>query len=284
VVLSVAGASAAAHAVTVLQPRRGLANLNLRELWAYRELLYFLVWRDIKVRYRQAAFGVAWAVGQPLLMMLVFSVFLGRLARVPSDGVPYPVFVFAGLVPWSLFAQVLQNASESLVRSSDMITKIYFPRVLLPIAAGGAYLFDFAVASAVLLAVAFFFHVQLSVGFVLLPALGALTLLTALSVAIWLSALNVRYRDVRHTVPFLIQLWLFATPVIYPVSMLPEPWRAVYAVNPMVGVIETFRWCVLGSGRPPGLLLLISAGATLLILGAGMIFFRAVERTFADVI
>lgn len=269
---------------TLIRPSGGILRLRLRELWDYRELLYFLAWRDVKVRYKQTAFGAAWAVGQPVLMMVIFSVFLGRLVRVPSGGVPYPVFAFAGLLPWMLFAQVLQGASESLVRSSDLITKIYFPRLFLPIGVALSYVMDYAISLVILGALMLFFHVPISANVVWLPFLSAMAVATALAVGIWLSALNVRFRDVRHTVPFLVQVWLFATPVVYPATLIPDRWRVLYALNPMVGVVEGIRWSTLGEGSAPGILMAVSGFATLVILLGGLAFFQKVERTFADVI
>lgn len=270
--------------ITLIRPSRGIVRLRLRELWDYRELLYFLAWRDVKVRYKQTAFGAAWAVGQPVLMMVIFSVFLGRLARVPSDGIPYPVFAFAGLLPWLLFAQVLQGASESLVRSSDLITKIYFPRLFLPIGVALSYVMDYTISLVILGGLMLFFHVPLSANILWLPFLSAMAVATALAVGIWLSALNVRFRDVRHTVPFLVQVLLFMTPVVYPATLVPGRWRVLYALNPMVGVVEGIRWSTLGAGDAPSLLLAVSGFATLVILVGGLAFFQKVERTFADVI
>jgi lipopolysaccharide transport system permease protein len=238
----------------------------------------------VKVRYKQTAFGAAWAVGQPLLMMAIFSVFLGRLARIPSDGVPYPVFAFAGLLPWLLFAQVLQGASESLVRSSDLITKIYFPRLFLPVSVAVSFVMDYAISLVILGFLILAFHLRISGSVVWLPLLSAFAVVTALAVGIWLSALNVRFRDVRHAVPFLIQVWLFMTPVVYPATLVPERWRAVYALNPMVGVVDGIRWSAFGEGQPPGILLGISVVAMLVILVGGLVFFHKVERSFADVI
>lgn len=269
---------------TVIKPSRGLARVSPREWWDSRELLYFLTWRDIKVRYRQTVFGAAWAVLPPVLMMLIFWIFLGRLARVPSDGVPYPVFALAGLIPWMFFAQVLQGDSECLVRSPDLITKVYFPRLFLPASVAASYVLDYVVALAVLAVVMVIAGVGISSNVIWLPILTALVALTALSVGIWLAALNVRYRDVRHTVPFLIQVLLFLTPVVYPASLIPQRWQAIYAINPMAGVVEGFRWTVLGSGTFPGLLLAISGVVTLGLLITGITYFQRVERTFADVI
>jgi lipopolysaccharide transport system permease protein len=273
-----------ATAVIRIEPSEGWVALQLRELWEYRELLYFLVWRDIKVRYKQTALGAAWAVIQPCLSMVVFSLFLGKLAQVPSDGVPYPLFSYAALVPWTLFATGLTLASTSLVGSSNLIKKVYFPRLAIPIAAVLSGTVDFALALGVLLLMIPSFGLRPSADVVWLPFFALLGLVTALGVGIWLSALNAEYRDVRHVVPFLAQLWLFATPVAYPSSLLGEPWRTLYALNPMVGVVEGFRWALLGTRARPGGLVLVSALAAVALLVSGAYYFRRMERTFADVV
>lgn len=259
-------------------------RLPLRELWQYRELLYFLIWRDVKVRYKQTFFGAAWAVMQPLLLMVVFSIFLGRLAGVGSEGLPYPIFAYAALVPWTLFAQSLIGSTSSVVGSTNLISKVYFPRILLPLAAVGSYLIDFFIALALLVVMMFFYKVQLSLSVLWVLALLPLAVLTALAVGLWLSALNVRYRDVQYVVPFLVQLWLFASPVAYSSSIVPERYRALYGLNPMAGVVQGFRWALLGAGDPPGPLIAVSVAMTLVIFVAGLFYFQRVERTFADVI
>jgi len=270
---------------TVIEPRKGWVPLHLGELWEYREVLYYLVWRDIKVRYRQTVIGALWAIIQPLMTMVVFSVFLGGFAKVPSDGAPYPLFAFAALVPWSFFANGLALSANSLVASGNLITKVYFPRLLVPMGRVLSGLPDIGLSFLVLLAlVAWYGHLRLSLSLLWLPFLASLAFLTALGVGLWLSALNVRYRDVQHAVPFLIQIWMFATPIAYPSSLLPEPWRTVYGLNPMVGVVEGFRWALLGSGRAPGLPLVVSVVAAVVLLVSGAFFFRRVERTFADVV
>ncbi len=272
-------------AVTVIQPSSGWVPLRLSELVRYREILYFLIWRDIKVRYRQTIIGAAWAIIQPFMTMVIFSVFLGGLAKVPSDGVPYPAFAFCALVPWTFFANGLMQSSHSLVSSSHLITKVYFPRLLIPTARILAGLPDLVLAFLVLLGIIWHYGAGQSLLLALwLPAFVLLAFVTALGVGLWLSALNVKYRDVQHAIPFLTQLWLFATPIAYPSSLLPPPWRTLYALNPMVGVVEGFRWALLGSGNPPGLMSAASALAALVILVTGAFFFRRVERTFADVI
>jgi lipopolysaccharide transport system permease protein len=277
--------SEAATTVTVIEPARGWVPLKVRELWQYREVLYYLVWRDIKVRYRQTVIGATWAIIQPLMTMVVFSVFLGKLAKVPSDGAPYPLFAFAALVPWSFFANAVTQSASSLVASGNLITKVYFPRLLVPLGRVLAGLPDIGLSFLMLVALlAMYGHFQLNLALLWLPLVAVLALLTAFGIGLWLSALNVQYRDIQHAVPFLVQIWLFATPIAYPSSLLAEPWRTIYGLNPMVGVVEGFRWSLLGSGRPPGLPLMISIGAALFLVVSGAFFFRRVERTFADVI
>lgn len=267
-----------------IQPSAGFAQLKLREIWDYRELLYFLVWRDVKVRYKQTALGVAWAVIQPLMTMVVFSIFFGRLGKMPSDGVPYPIFSFAALVPWALFSNGLTQATNSLVVSSNLIKKVYFPRLIIPIATVLSGVVDFVVAFAVLLLLMFFYGIFPTVNTFWLPVFVLVTLMASLAVSLWLSALNVKYRDVRYVIPFLSQLWLFSTPIAYSSHLLSQPWRTVYALNPMVGVVEGFRWALLGTTTPPSVTTVASAFATLVILVTGAYYFRRMERSFADVI
>jgi lipopolysaccharide transport system permease protein len=270
---------------TVIEPSRGWVPLKLSQLWEYREVLYFLVWRDIKVRYRQTLIGVTWAIIQPFMTMVVFSVFFGRLAKIPSDGTPYPLFAFAALVPWTFFANGLTLSANSLVHSGHLITKVYFPRLLVPTARVLTGLPDLVVSFLVLLGMIWWYGLlQSRPALMWLPALALLAFVTALGVGLWLSALNVQYRDIQHAVPFAVQLWLFATPIAYPSSLLPGSWRTVYGLNPMVGVVEGFRWTLLGSGSAPGPMLAASALAALVILVTGAFFFRRVERTFADVV
>lgn len=279
------GLEAMATVATVIEPSRGWVPLRIGELWEYREVLYYLIWRDIKVRYRQTVIGATWAIVQPLMTMVVFSVFLGKLAKVPSDGAPYPLFAFAALVPWSFFANGVTQSASSLVASGHLITKVYFPRLLVPMARVLSGLPDIGLSFLVLLGlVALYGRFQLSLSLLWLPLLAVLALLTAFGIGLWLSALNVQYRDIQHAVPFLVQIWLFATPIAYPSSLLAEPWRTIYGLNPMVGVVEGFRWSLLGSGRPPGMPLAVSATAALVLVVSGAFFFRRVERTFADVI
>jgi lipopolysaccharide transport system permease protein len=272
-------------AITVVGPSRTWPSLGIRELWEYRELLYFLVWRDVKVRYKQTVLGVAWAVLQPVLTMLVFSVFLGALVRVPSDGLPYPVFAYAALLPWQLFAHTITECGNSLVANQQLITKVYFPRLVIPIAAVLAGLVDFAVAFTVLIGLMVYYGIPLTAAVLSLPVFLLLTVAVALGVGLWLAALNVQYRDVRYTLPFLTQLWLFATPVAYPTSLVPESGRWLYALNPMVGVVEGFRWALVGAGRAVGSgPLMVSALATVLVLAGGVAYFRRMEHTFADLV
>ncbi len=270
--------------VVEIRPQRGWAAVNLREFWSYRELLFFFVWRDLKVRYKQTLFGALWAVIQPFLLMVVFTLFLGRISGIAPRGVPYPVFAFAGLVPWTLFAQSLIGSAGSLVDASNLLQKVYFPRLLLPVAAIGSYLLDFAIAIVVLGVLMAYFGVFPSLAVLWIVPLTGLALAAALAVGIWLSAVNVRYRDVRHAVPFLVQVWLFASPVAYAADLVPAQWRAIYQLNPMAGVIEGFRWALLGQSAPPVESIVFSAVVTTMVLISGLAYFRRVERTFADVI
>jgi len=265
-----------------IRPGRGWVALGLAELWAYRELLYFLAWRDVKVRYKQTALGAAWAILQPLATMAVFSVFFGRLAKVPSDGLPYPLFTFAALVPWTLFANALGQSSNSLVGNANLIKKVYFPRLVIPIAATLGGLVDFALELAVLGGMIAVYGVEVSARAAWLAPLALLAVVTSLGAGLWLSALNVEFRDVRYVLPFLTQFWLFATPVAYPSSLLGEPWHTLYGLNPMAGVVEGFRWALLGAGTRPGPLIAVSAAAAVVMLVSGAYYFRRMERTFAD--
>jgi len=268
--------------VTVIKPSRGLALLDFRQLWEYRELLYILIWRDIKVRYKQTAIGAAWAVIQPFFAMVVFSLFFGRLAKIPSEGLPYPIFTYSALLPWQFFSKALTEASTSLVMNERIITKVYFPRLLVPTAVVLAGLVDFGIAFVILVGMMFFYGIMPSWPVLTIPFFLLLALMTALGVSFWLSALDVEYRDVRYTLPFLTQLWLFATPVVYPSTMVPEAWRALYGLNPMVGVIEGFRWALLGSTPPEPGMLAVSTVAVALLFMSGLIYFRRMERTMAD--
>jgi lipopolysaccharide transport system permease protein len=270
--------------VTVLRPPRGWVPLNLHELWEYRELLYFLAWRDIKVRYKQTFFGAAWAIIQPFLTMVVFSIFFGALAGIPSNGIPYPIFAYTALVAWTYFANALTQASNSLVAHEHLITKVYFPRLILPVASVLAGLLDFAIAFLVLVAMMLFYGIVPTVAIWALPLFVLLATATALGLGLWLAALNVQYRDVRYIVPFLVQFWLFATPIAYPSSLVPETWRAIYGLNPMAGVVEGFRWALLGQALAPGPLLAISTVTVVVLLISGLYFFQRMDQTFADVI
>ena len=270
--------------VLIIKPTRGWMRINVRQLWSYRELLYFLVWRDIKVRYKQTVLGAAWAVLQPIMTMLVFSIFFGRLANVPSDGVPYPIFAYAGLLPWQLFAYALNESSNSLVGSQNLITKVYFPRLVIPVSSVLCGVVDFAISFGVFVILMFYYRIVPTWAILLLPLFAMLALVTALSVGLWLSALNVEFRDVRYTIPFLTQLWLFATPVAYPSSIVPERWRPLLGLNPMAGVVDGFRWILLGKSGAPGPLLWVSLMVVLLLLGGGLTYFSRMESRFADIV
>lgn len=270
--------------VLKIRPPKGWASIGLRELWEYRELLYFLSWRDIKVRYKQTALGAAWAIIQPFFMMVVFSLFFGKLGGIPSDGIPYPIFTFCALLPWQLFAHALSESSNSLIANERLITKVYFPRLIVPISAILGGLVDFAIAFAILLGMMAYYGIKPTVMVVTLPLFLLLAVMTALGVGLWLSALNVQYRDVRYTITFLTQVWLFATPVAYPSSIVPERWQWLYGLNPMAGVVEGFRWALLGKMEGPGVLLAVSVTVVLTILVGGLYYFRRMEQTFADIV
>jgi len=263
---------------------RGWVAIRLRELWEYRELLTFLVWRDLKVRYRQTVLGASWAILQPLFTMLIFALFFGRLAGIPSDGVPYPLFTFAALVPWMFFAQGLTLSSGSLVANQALIRKVYFPRLVIPIATVASNIVDFCLAFLVLLGLMTYYGVAPADRLVWLPVPLALAVATALGAGLWLSALNVMYRDVQYVVPFLVQLWLFSTPIVYPSTLVPQGWRTAYAVNPMVGVVEGFRWALLGVDTQPGPMIAVSTLTAAALLASGLLFFRRLEQTFSDVV
>lgn len=270
--------------VTLIHPSQGWISLKLSELWKYRELLYFLTWRDIKVRYKQTAIGAAWAVIQPFFAMVVFSIFFGQLAKIPSDGIPYPIFAYCALLPWQLFAHALNESSNSLVANQGLITKVYFPRLVIPVAPVLAGLVDFGIAFLVLIGMMLYYGIMPTFAVLTIPLFLILAVATALSVGLWLSALNVEYRDVRYTIPFLTQFWLFATPVAYPSSLVPESWRALYGLNPMAGVVEGFRWALLGKAEGPGILLVVSIVVVIILFVGGLYYFRRMEKTFADVV
>ena len=267
-----------------IEPSRGWVSLKLKELWEYRELLYFLTWRDVKVRYKQTVIGAAWAIIQPFFTMVVFSLFFGKLAKMPSDGIPYPIFSYAALVPWMFFANGLSQSSNSLVGGANLITKVYFPRLVMPISGVVSGAVDFVLAFVILIGMMLFYGIMPTLNVFYLPFLLLLAFITALGVGLWLSALNVQYRDVRYVVPFLTQFWLFATPIAYPSSLLSEPWRTIYGLNPMVGVVEGFRWALLHTNTAPGPIIIVSTLASLAILVSGAYYFRRMEKTFADVV
>lgn len=266
-----------------IEPQRGWVSLDLKDLWRYRELLLLLTWRDIKVRYAQTVLGAAWAIIQPLLTMIVFSIIFGNLAKLPSDNIPYPIFTYTALLPWQLFAFSLTNSSNSLVGSQSLISKVYFPRLIIPIASVLPSLVDFAISFLVLIGMMFYYHIPLTTRIFTLPLFLILAVASALAVGLWLSALNVEYRDIRYVVPFLTLFWQYATPVAYSSSLIPEKWRLLYGLNPMTGVVEGFRWALLGSGSVDGMLW-VSVGIILLILISGLAYFKRMEATFADVI
>ena len=278
--------------ILYLRPSRGWADLNLLELWRYRELVYFLIWRDIKVRYKQTALGASWAIIQPFFTMVVFTIFFGRLAKVPSDGVPYPIFSYSALLPWGLFAKALNDAGRSLIANRAMITKIYFPRLAIPFSSVLSGLVDFAIAFLVLIVMMLYYSIgpsgnyqfALTPAILTLPLLIILALGTALGVGLWLSALNVTYRDINYILPFLTQFWLFVTPIAYPSSIVPENLRLLYALNPMAGVVEGFRWALLGTETAPGLMVAVSSLISSIVLISGLYYFRRMERTFADMV
>ena len=267
-----------------IRPSRGWVALNLKDLWVYRELLYFLTWRDIKVRYKQTLLGASWAIIQPLFTMLLFTLFFGKLAHVPSDGVPYPIFAYAGLLPWTFFSNAVTNSGNSLVGSSNLITKVYFPRMIIPGAAVGAGLVDFAIAFIILIVLMIYYGVALTWSIVMLPVLIILLTLLAIGVGMWTSALNVKYRDIRYALPFVIQLWLFASPIIYPASLMPLKWRWVLWLNPLSGIIEGFRSSLLGTNRFDWTALGLSTVLTLAVLVYSAYTFRRMEKVFADIV
>jgi len=269
---------------TVIRPSNGWSFPDFKEIWEYRELLYFFVWRDIKIRYKQTVLGASWAVIQPFFTMVVFSIFFGKLAGIPSEGIPYPIFVYCALVPWSYFANALTKASNSMVSQRGIITKVYFPRLIIPLASVLSGLLDFAIAFIVFIGMMLYYGILPSPAVLLVPLLVLLSMATALGVGLWFSALNVIYRDVQYAVPFGIQFWMFATPIAYSSSLVPEAWRLLYGINPMVGVIEGFRWALLGRASGLGLMFIMSTLFVLLVLVTGLIYFRRMERTFADVV
>lgn len=270
--------------VIVIRPRRGWWDIDWRSFWEYRELLYFFIWRDVKVRYKQTLIGAAWAIIQPFMTMVVFSLFFGKLAKIPSNGLPYPIFYYSALLPWTYFANSIQNATNTIVAHQNMVKKVYFPRLILPLSAVLSGLVDFAIAFSVLLGMMLYYGIMPTWKLLLLPLLLGLATLTALGIGLWLSALNALYRDVRYATPFLIQLWLFASPVAYPASMVPEKWQWVYWLNPMTGIIEGFRWSLTGQGQPLNSLFFVSILIVAITLMFGLMFFHKMEGTIADVV
>ncbi len=276
-------AHSSAH-VVFIKPSRGWRAVNLREIWEYRELLYFLAWRDVMVRYKQAALGIAWAIIQPVIAMVIFSVIFGKLAKLPSENIPYPIYSFAALLPWQLFAGALQRAGVSLVSNSQLVTKVYFPRLILPLSMTASGLVDFGVSFVVLIGMMFYYGIVPTWKLAIIPLLVIYALLTAVAVALWISALNVRYRDMQHTLPFLIQAWMFASPVAYSAELVPVgKWQLVYALNPMTGVIQGFRWALVDA-QPPGAMLYVSLAIVVILLISGLFYFARMDRTFADVV
>ena len=267
-----------------ITPPKGLIKIDFREIWRFRELIYIFVWRNIKVRYKQTTIGIAWAVFQPLLSMIIFSVLFGRLVKVPSEGVPYPIFVYAGLLFWNYFSTSLTAASGCMIANENIIKKVYFPRLAIPIANVLSGIVDFVIAFVTLIGMMLYFGIVPTINILWLPLFLLLSFVTSLGVSLWLSALNVQFRDVQYVMPFLTQFWLFATPIAYPSSLLSEPWRTLYGINPMVGVVEGFRWALLGTKTAPGPIIIVSALAALAILVSGAFYFRRMEKTFADVV
>jgi len=267
-----------------IEPSRSWLSLNLQELWVYRELLYFLIWRDVKVRYKQTVIGTAWAILQPLMTMVVFTLLFKTIADIPSDGIPYPIFAYTALLPWNLFAGALNRSSLSIVGQSNLVSKVYFPRLIIPLSATASGLVDFGIAFVLLVGMMVWYGTVPTVGVFALPLFLLLALATALSIGLWLSALNVRYRDVAHTIPFLTQLWLFASPVAYPASAIPEKWRLLYSLNPMAGVIEGFRWALVGKDSPDFGVIAVSTLVVVAVLFGGIVYFKRMERTFAVVV
>jgi lipopolysaccharide transport system permease protein len=270
--------------VTAIRPTRGLASLKLKDVWEYRELIYFLVWRDVKVRYKQTVLGAAWVIVQPLLTMLIFTLIFGMLIRVPSEGLPYSVFVYTALVPWGYFSDAISRGSGSLVANTNLISKVYFPRLVIPISAVVTPVIDFVLSFFILLGLITWFNIKPTWAIVALPIFLGFTMVTALAISLWFSAANVKYRDVGYTVPFLIQVSMFASPIVYPISIIPGRWRLLYSLNPLVGVIEGFRWALLGKESPNFWAMGISAASLILLLAGGAIYFKRMERSFADVI
>jgi len=273
----------AANFHTHIEPSKSWLSIGWKEMWMYRELLFFLTWRDIKIRYKQTVLGFSWAILQPFLTMVVFSLFFGRLANIPSDGVPYPIFNYTALLPWHFFEYSITTSANSVVTNANMITKVYFPRMFVPVSTIFSGLVDFAIAFVVLIGMMIFYKISPTMGVLLLPFFLLLAFITAMGVSLWMSALNVKYRDVRYIVPFLMRFWFFATPIAYPSTLLEEPWRTVFGLNPMVGVVEGFRWALLGT-QPPQAMIFLSVMVAIALLISGLFYFNRTEKTFADII
>jgi lipopolysaccharide transport system permease protein len=282
--MSIAASQGESRSVTHIQPRRRLRVLDLRSLWEYRELLYFFGWRDIKVRYKQTVLGATWALLQPFLTMVIFSVIFGRFAKMPSEGVPYPIFAYCGLLPWQLFSFALSESSNSLVGNAHLLTKVYFPRLLMPIAGLLVGVVDFAISFLLLIAMMFYYRLPLHATVLVIPFLLVFVIVTSLGVGLWLSALSVKYRDVRHILPFITQFWLYATPVAYPSSLIPHKWRFLMGLNPMSGVVEGFRWALLGTEQFDPWMMALSIVSVLILLAGGVVYFNRMENTFADLV
>jgi lipopolysaccharide transport system permease protein len=271
--------------VTTVRPSRGWLGVNLRELWRYRELIYFLIWRDVKVRYKQTLLGAAWAILKPFFSMVVFSIIFGTLARIPTDEVPPPLFYYAGLLPWVFFQDGISKASTSLVTGRNLITKVYFPRLAIPLSSVIAGLVDFVLAFLVLIGMMVYYGYRPTSAIWTLPLFMLLALITSLGGGLWLAALNVAYRDIGYVTPFLVQAWLYASPVVYSATLITgDYWQLIYGLNPMAGVVQGFRWAILGVGQPPSSFLAASVAVALLLLISGALYFRRMERTFADVV
>ena len=270
--------------VVSIKPSRGWVLPQIRDIWAYRELLYFLVWRDLKVRYKQTVLGFLWTIIQPFFLMVIFSIFFGRLAKIPSEGIPYPIFAYAGLLPWTYFAKSLNACNESLVGNSHLITKVYFPRLIIPLSSVLSGLVDFSIAFTILLAMMFYYQIIPTLAALLLPFLILMAMATALGVGLWFSALNVLYRDIRYAISFLVQFWFFATPVVYPSNLVPGKWRVLYSLNPMAGVVEGFREALLGKGQLDCPMFMVSIAVVVFLVITGTFYFQRMEKGFADVV
>ncbi len=282
--MSIEASPAPNQIVTDIRPDRGWLDLDLGAVWRFRELLQVLVMRDLQVLYKQALLGAGWAILQPLFAVIIFSIIFGYIVRMPSEGVPYPLFAFAGVLPWTYFAEAVRRSGVGLVTDAELVRKIYFPRLIMPLANVVSPLVDFCIAFVVLLIVMAFYGIAPNVKMLVIPLLMIVAALLALSIGLWLAPINVRFRDIKHTLPFMIQIWMYASPIVYPLSMVPEQWRMLYSLNPMVGVIEGFRWAVFGQGAPNFMALGMSAIIIVILMAGGLVFFRRMERTFADVI